>query len=128
MIHGGMAALSLVTDAAAIGSAFFSGPVGPAVIETAKAGIIGAESAVKGAKIAGTIMRFAAICRKTGKLHKVSKTIYKMGVIVKKYPKVAGGIFRFMKLKKNATRLVKIGSRLHHTAKMQERLDRDIAA
>jgi hypothetical protein len=129
MIHGGMAVLSLATDAAAIGSAFVSGPVGPTVIESAKASVIGAESAVKGAKIASTIMRFAAICRKTGKLHNVSKTIFKLGVIVKKYPKVAGGILRFMKLKKNAGRLVKIGSRAYQTNKLKDPAEsEDIAA
>jgi hypothetical protein len=120
IVHGGMATLSLCTDAAAIASAFVSGPVGPTVIESAKASVIGTESAVKGAKIAGTLMRFAAICRKTAKLNKVSKTIFKLGVIVKKYPKVTGGILRFMKLKKNARRLVKIGDRVLKTGKIQD--------
>ena len=44
----------------------------------------------RGARAGKSITRFAALCRKTGKLKNVSKIIYKVGKIVQKHPRLSG--------------------------------------
>jgi len=53
-----------------------------------------------GLKIGKTITRFAALVRKTGKLTKTSRTIFKVGQFVKKYPQLVGVIARLAKARK----------------------------
>ncbi len=106
VIHGGWATVSLAFDVVTVASAFASGPVGPAVSEGAKVALIGTKASVQGAKIANYIFKFAALCQRVEKLGKVSKTIFKIGALIQKYPKIAGGIVKYLKLSKKAYKVV----------------------
>ncbi len=55
--------------------------------------------ASKGAKIGRSITRFAALARKTTKLKGISQTIFKVGKLVQKYPRLAGVLVKTYQLR-----------------------------
>jgi len=55
--------------------------------------------AARGANIGKAVTRFAALSRKTTKLHRISKTIFKVGKLIQKYPRLAGVISKTIKLR-----------------------------
>ncbi len=55
--------------------------------------------AVRGAQIGKSVTRFAALCRKTTKLNRISQTIFKVGKLIQKYPRLAGVISKTITLR-----------------------------
>ena len=89
----------LALDAVAV-AGLLTGGVVSAGAEGTKVAVAGARSVEAGLKIGKTITRFAALVRKTGKLTKTSRTIFKVGQFVKKYPQLVGVIARLAKARK----------------------------
>lgn len=58
-----------------------------------------ASLAAKGARIGKSVTRFAALCRKTTKLNRVSKTIFKVGKLIQKYPRLTMVIAKTISLR-----------------------------
>ncbi|MBD3270461.1 hypothetical protein GF376_02960 [Candidatus Peregrinibacteria bacterium] len=103
--HGAAATAYLGLDAIAVAGLVTGGTVS-AVAEGGKVAATTARIGSKGARIASTITRFAALARKTTGARKASKALFKVGKLVRKYPKLTGAIAKLAEKR----RKVQIGS------------------
>ncbi|GEM_PF-2909139 len=105
--HAAWGASFAALDAVAVGGVFVGGAPSAAA-EGAKITARGASVAKTGLQVGRTITRTAALCRKVGKAGKTTKTVrtlFRVGSVMKKYPRVAGSIIKLVEKKRTVKKL-----------------------
>ncbi len=103
LLHAGEATLFLALDGVSIAGLFLGG-VPTAAAQGSKAAVVG----LKGMEAGRVLTRFAALIRKTTKSRKAAKTIFKVGMLMRKYPKLAQVMMKTAKIARNKN-LLKAG-------------------